>query len=74
MSRIFHGFRRVFCDASFFYASLDANDAWHGRAMELAGEAAAAGITLSSTWDVISETVTLLRYRKSFQAAIDFLR
>ncbi len=73
MSRIFDGFRRVFCDTSFFYASLDANDAWHGRAMELAGEAAAAGITLSSTWDVIGETVTLLRYRRSFQAAIDFL-
>jgi predicted nucleic acid-binding protein len=67
------GLRRIFCDTSFFYSSLDARDAFHERAKELAKEAAERGTILSSTWDVISETVTLLRYRRSYQLAIRFL-
>ena len=34
---------------------------------------AAAPIALWATWDIISETVTLLRYRRSFRAALAFL-
>lgn len=64
---------RLFCDTSFFYACLDSRDTNHKRAREIVAEAAAAGCAFFVTWDIISETVTLLRYRKSFQAAIAFL-
>ncbi len=64
---------RLFCDTSFFYASLDPADVNHERAAERAAEAAAAPSTLWVTWDIISETATLLRYRKGFPAALAFL-
>ena len=64
---------RLFCDTSFFYACLDSADINHGRAKAIVAEAAAARSVLVVTWDVISETVTLLRYRRSFQAALAFL-
>jgi predicted nucleic acid-binding protein len=63
----------VFCDTSFFYACLDPKDWNHARARTLAAEAALCGAVMSVTWDVISETVTLLRYRRHFQAALAFL-
>lgn len=65
--------RRVFCDTSFFYAALDPSDRSHRRARELFAEIAMARTTLVTTWDVVSETVTLLRYRRSFPAAVSFL-
>jgi len=63
----------LFCDTSFFYACLDPSDINHGRAKTMVAEMTTAGSALSTTWDVISETVTLLRYRRSFQAALAFL-
>jgi hypothetical protein len=39
VSATFQGIRRLFCDTSFLYACLAPDDAWHGRAMELAAEA-----------------------------------
>jgi predicted nucleic acid-binding protein len=69
-----HAFaRRVFCDTSYFYACADTDDAFYRRALALAGEAASRRTQLWTTWDVISETVTLLRYRHSAAAAIRFL-
>ncbi|HEX9899848.1 MAG TPA: PIN domain-containing protein [Candidatus Methylomirabilis sp.] len=73
MSAGIRGLRRLFCDTSFFYSSLDARDTFHERAKVLAMEAAEGQTILSSTWDVISETVTLLRYRRNYQLAIRFL-
>ncbi len=64
---------RVFCDTSYFYACADTDDDHYRAAMALAGEAARRGTQLWTTWDVISETVTLLRYRHSPAAAIRFL-
>ena len=64
---------RLFCDTSFFYASLDRSDANHDRAQQIARQAAAVPASLYATWDVIGETVTLLRYRRGFQAALLFL-
>jgi len=64
---------RVFCDTSYFYACADTDDMHHRRALALAGEAATRRTELWTTWDVISETVTLLRYRHSSAAAIRFL-
>ncbi len=64
---------RVFCDTSFFYACLDNRDVNYPRARALAREAATAGLVFYCTWDIISETVTLLRYRCSYARAIQFL-
>lgn len=65
--------RRVFCDTSFFYACFAPDDANHARAEELVADATASGTAFAATWDIISETVTLLRYRRNFQAALAFL-
>ncbi|MBI2369708.1 MAG: type II toxin-antitoxin system VapC family toxin [Deltaproteobacteria bacterium] len=64
---------RVFCDTSYFYACADRDDMHHRRALALASEAASRRTQLWTTWDVISETLTLLRYRHSSLAAIRFL-
>ncbi len=64
---------RVFCDTSYFYACADTDDAFYHQALALSGEAVSRRTQLWTTWDVISETVTLLRYRHSRAAAISFL-
>ena len=64
---------RLFCDTSFFYACLDPDDVNHDRAKEPVEAAAASRVTFLVTWDIISETVTLLRYRRDFRAALIFL-
>ncbi|GIW54962.1 MAG: hypothetical protein KatS3mg082_1366 [Nitrospiraceae bacterium] len=63
----------AFCDTSFFYACLDPKDVNHARARALAVAAATSRTTFCSTWDIVSETVTLLRYRRDFRAALAFL-
>ena len=63
---------RLFCDTSFFYACFDPRDVNH-QANSLSVEAVEAGSTLYVTWDIISETLTLLRYRRSYRAAWAFL-
>ena len=64
---------RLFCDASFLYAPFDPSDRHHDRALIILGEAFAAGVLFFATWDVIGETVTLLRYHRGFRAAAAFL-
>ena len=64
---------RLFCDTSFFYACFDPRDANHKRAKTVVAEVATARTALWVTWDIISETVTLLRYGRNFQAALAFL-
>ena len=64
---------RLFCDTSFFYACLDRGDANHDRARALAEDAAASRAGFWTTWDIVSETVTLLRHRGNFQTALTFL-
>ena len=64
---------RLFCDTSFFYACFDRRDVNHQRAEDLAAEAAATGSRLYVTWDILSETLTLLRYRRSYREALTFL-
>lgn len=63
----------VFGDTSFFFACLEPRDASHARALELARRAAERTWVVHTTWDVVSETTTLLRYRSSFAAALAFL-
>jgi predicted nucleic acid-binding protein len=64
---------RLFCDTSFFYACFDPRDVNHQRAEDLSAEAAESGSALYVTWDIVSETSTLLRYRRSYRAALAFL-
>ena len=65
--------RHIFCDTSFFYACLDPSDVSHLLADQLTEKAVASGSEFITTWDVVSETATLLRYRHSFVAAWTFL-
>jgi predicted nucleic acid-binding protein len=64
---------RLFCDTSFFYACLDPNDTHHDRAEDLTADAVASSAAFVTTWDIVSETVTLLRYRMGFRPALRFL-
>ena len=63
----------LFCDTSFFYACFDPRDVNHQRAADLSAQAADAGSTFYVTRDIVSETLTLLRYRRSYRDALTFL-
>lgn len=65
--------RQAFGDTSFFFASLCPRDINFKRAGEILEEAVSQGIALWTTWDIISETATLLLYRFHARAAIRFL-
>jgi len=64
---------RAFCDTSFFFAALAPRDVNHARARDLLTACAEEGIALYTTWDVISETATLLTYRLDRRAGVAFL-
>ena len=63
----------VFCDTGFLYASLAPRDRHYERAGDLLEQCHAQRIRMFSTWDVLSETVTLLTYRLHPRAAVQFL-
>ncbi len=63
----------VFCDTSFFYACFDPKDVNHLQAQVVISDAASSGTRFSTTWDIVSETVTLLRYCHNYRAALIFL-
>ena len=65
--------KRAFCDTSFFFAALYPRDVNYDRADEILRDALQQEIDLFTTWDIISETVTLLLYRFNSKAAIQFL-
>jgi predicted nucleic acid-binding protein len=64
---------RAFCDTSFFFASIYPRDINYERAGHILKEALAQEISLWTTWDIISETATLLLYRFNSKAALRFL-
>ena len=64
---------RVFCDTSFFFATLAPSDIHHAHAMERLEACHQQHITLATTWDVLGETLTLLRYRLGMRSASAFL-
>ncbi len=65
--------RRVFADTSYFFALLSPHDSNHETAVELSREVADSRLNVYTTWDVVVETVTLLRYRANFESARIFL-
>ncbi len=64
---------RLFCDTSFFYACLARGDRYYRRAGELLEQCRTQRMLMFSTWEVVSETLTLFTYRLHPQAAIEFL-
>jgi predicted nucleic acid-binding protein len=64
---------RIFCDTSFFFAALYPGDSNYNKAGELLENCVTNHITLLTTWDIISETVTLLRYRANYGLSVEFL-
>jgi predicted nucleic acid-binding protein len=67
------GASTLFCDTSFFYAVLDQRDRDHIKARRLAEGIQRRGIPMITTWEVVVETITLLRYRYSYRAAMTFI-
>jgi predicted nucleic acid-binding protein len=65
--------REVFADTSYFFALLNIRDPHHGRAVRISDELATRGLEVYVTWEIVVETVTLLRYRASFELARIFL-
>jgi predicted nucleic acid-binding protein len=63
----------VFCDTSFFFAALDPTDVHHPAAQERLQACGRQEVVLATTWEVLSETLTLLRYRRSLREATRFL-
>ncbi|MEW6068481.1 MAG: PIN domain-containing protein [Nitrospirota bacterium] len=64
---------RAFCDTSFFFASLYPDDSNYDKAGEILKHCHENKVTLCTTWDIISETVTLLRYRASYYLSVKFI-
>jgi len=68
------GTRIVYADTSFFYAKLDSRDRSYTRAGNLLRQIQERRIGVVTTWEVVVETVTLLRYRHSYLGAQIFVR
>ena len=64
---------RAFCDTSFFFASLYPGDTNYDRAGDILAACLEQAVTLHTTWDIVSETVTLLRHLASYKTAVQFL-
>lgn len=64
---------RAFCDTSFLFASLCPGDANYDRAGDVLAECQKKSVTLHTTWDIASETVTHLRHWASYKTAVQFL-
>jgi predicted nucleic acid-binding protein len=65
---------KVFCDTSFFYASIDPKDENHDKAKEITKALDKNNIALYCTKAIIFETITLLRYRFSYDVALKFIK
>ena len=67
------GKHRVFADTSYFFALLHPRDPHHADAVEISEKIARERLTVYTTWEVVVETATLLRYRANFELARMFL-
>jgi predicted nucleic acid-binding protein len=72
-SPVLEGAGRAFADTSYFFALLNARDPDHAGAMRIAQQIAIGQVEVFTTWEVVSETATLLRYRWTHGAAAKFL-
>ncbi len=65
--------KKYFCDTSFLFALLFEEDDFHQSATELYLKSQAEQASLVTTWDVVSETITLFRYKSGFEKAKYFI-
>lgn len=65
--------QRVYADTSYYYAVADARDAHHAEARAVSQRVASLGWGVVSSWEVIVETITLLRYRHGYRGAVAFI-
>lgn len=72
-SPVLEGAGRAFGDTSYFVALLNARDPDHAAAIRIAQQILIGQVEVFTTWDVVSETATLLRYRWTHAAAAKFL-
>ncbi|MBN2373822.1 PIN domain-containing protein [bacterium] len=63
---------RIFVDTSAWLALNDKNDQYHDRAVEKSSEIKRQRIELITSEYIIDESITLIRYRVSHQAAVIF--
>ena len=66
------GLHSVYCDASFFIALFSKKDIKHNRALALFKEIKEEQITIHTSWFVISESMTILRYQYGYSEALSF--
>jgi len=66
------GLHAVFCDASFFIALFSKKDSRHKRALQLFKEIKEERIAIHTSWFVISESMTVLRYQYGYTEALAF--
>jgi predicted nucleic acid-binding protein len=64
---------KVFADTSYFFALLHPHDSNHEKAVEISQAVTSLKLNVYTTWDVVVETVAILRYRSSFDLAKIFL-
>ena len=64
---------KVFADTSYFFALLHPHDSNHEKAVEVSQAVTNLRLTVYTTWDVVVETVAILRYRAGFELAKIFL-
>ncbi|MBM3813359.1 MAG: type II toxin-antitoxin system VapC family toxin [Acidimicrobiia bacterium] len=65
--------RRVFADTAFFFELLDPGAPHHTRAREIAAALESHAPEVTTSWEIVVECATLLRYRLHDQAAKIFL-
>ncbi|MBT8365030.1 MAG: PIN domain-containing protein [Deltaproteobacteria bacterium] len=66
------GLHAVYCDASFFIALFSKKDVRHNRALELFKEIKEEQITIHTSWFIVSESMTILRYQYGYTEALSF--
>jgi predicted nucleic acid-binding protein len=66
------GLHAVYCDASFFIALFSKKDIRHTRALQLFKEIKEERIAIHTSWFVISESMTVLRYQFGYTEALSF--
>lgn len=64
---------RIFCDTSFFFACLEPRDQNHSPALLWLKAAQQHKSAFVTTWDILSETVTLLRRKSGYRIALKFI-
>lgn len=63
---------KVFIDTSAWIALYDKNDQYHNKAGKIWAEIINKKKQLYTTFDVLDETITLLRFRVGYKSSIDF--